>query len=724
MAGQQVLFTRQRHDAKRAGLHFDYRIVVGDKAYSWATKKPMPAPGEAIIFHEQPVHTADYALSPEIEIPDGNYGAGKTTLDYVRKAKLGFHSEEGRFTLHMGDDKFLLKKLDPVKYGGKAWLFRNVTPYTEGPESTFTHDGKTWLVDKALDAARGKSIRKAKVSDLDWVLDHTQINRQRLKTANPSIPALVLNDPKHGLVVLDGAHRLAKAKELGWQSIPVRYVERKELGRAITKKANVNRYLEKIAKAKQQHQLGDHQNDALSKLDRSKGVILHHSLGSGKTRTFLLAAQKALDEDKSKRALIIAPASLVSNVDNELTKHNIKLDRKRLDVYSYEKATNIAEQLGKNSYSIAIADEAQKLRNPGTKRVQSLAGLMAKADKRLLATATANYNNAGDIAPLLNIAAGKELLPENKKEFENRYVRHVKKNPGFIGTLLRHHPIEYDELKNTKELKEAFKDHLHFYDAKDDVNAQDKFPTQSERFVDVEMSPEQSRYYKYMENKLPFMIRMKVRHGMPVDKKEKAQLNAFSTGVRQVSNSHRHLVIGGHTNFSPKIEAAAKSLKEGYTRDPNFRGLVYSNFLEAGIHEYSRKLQGHKIPHGVFTGSLSSEQKNQLVADYNSGKTPVLLVSSSGSEGISLKGTKKVQILDQFFNPSRLKQVIGRASRYESHSHLPANERHVDVEHYRSVHPKPFLGKAPTSIDKYLSEMSEDKQDVFNQMKELMKEDS
>ena len=30
----QVLFTRQRHEADRAGLHWDYRIVIGDKAYS------------------------------------------------------------------------------------------------------------------------------------------------------------------------------------------------------------------------------------------------------------------------------------------------------------------------------------------------------------------------------------------------------------------------------------------------------------------------------------------------------------------------------------------------------------------------------------------------------------------------------------------------------------------------------------------------------------------
>lgn len=127
LVGREILFTRQRHEAKKAGLHWDYRLVFGDRAYSWATKKEMPEPGKATILFEQPVHDRHYALSKRVEIPEGEYGHGITTLDYVRKAKVADETEEDKLVINAGKDRFLLKKLDPVKYGEKAWLFKNLT---------------------------------------------------------------------------------------------------------------------------------------------------------------------------------------------------------------------------------------------------------------------------------------------------------------------------------------------------------------------------------------------------------------------------------------------------------------------------------------------------------------------------------------------------------------------------------------------------------------------
>lgn len=124
--GEEVLLVRQRHEAKRMGLHWDYRFVKGEHAYSYATKKEMPEPGKAIVLFEQPVHDRAYAMSERIEIPDGNYGAGVTTLDWARKAKIESH-EDGTMVIHANGERFLLKKLDDSKYGKKAWLFKNMS---------------------------------------------------------------------------------------------------------------------------------------------------------------------------------------------------------------------------------------------------------------------------------------------------------------------------------------------------------------------------------------------------------------------------------------------------------------------------------------------------------------------------------------------------------------------------------------------------------------------
>lgn len=130
LTGRDILFTRQSHDAKRAGFHYDYRLVLGPHAYSWATKKSLPEIGKSIILYEQPVHSKDYALRKRIVIPEGNYGAGTTVLDFVRKAKVEPETEDGKivFTVTSGNEKtrFLLKKLDSDKYSNKSWLFKNL----------------------------------------------------------------------------------------------------------------------------------------------------------------------------------------------------------------------------------------------------------------------------------------------------------------------------------------------------------------------------------------------------------------------------------------------------------------------------------------------------------------------------------------------------------------------------------------------------------------------
>jgi SNF2 family DNA or RNA helicase len=636
----EFLFTRQRHEADRMGLHYDLRLVHGDKAYSFATKKDMPGPGEIIGVFEQPVHDRAYALSKKVVIPAGQWGAGTTYLDWIRKAKVADHSTEDKLIIYTKDgEKFLLKK-SPTKENETSWIFRNIT-------------------------GMGKS-------------------------ENPYLKKI-------------------KAE--------------KEPKIEVEKQASTNIYLIKIAKqeAKKQEVLKKHQEEALAQLEESGGIILHHSTGSGKTKTFLEAIRRNQEKNKGSRSLIIAPASLTTNIDKEIAKHKIKLDRALLDVYSYEKATNIADQLRKNKYGIVVADEAHRLRNNKSKRVKELRDIISSADQRVLATATGTYNDLADMSTLVNIAANDEVLPEDRKAMEERYTKIDKEKVGILGKIMGEVPVENRNLTRKKELGEKLNKYVHYYDNRDDPEAAKKFPTKTEKVIDVEMSPEQDKYYRFTEGKIPFLLRVKLRHNLPLDKKERANLNAFSTGVRQVSNGYSQLKNDGKAEITPKIKKAVESLELGLKEDKNFRGLVYSNYLSASLGDYSKHLTSKKIAHNVYDGSLNREEKDRMVKEYNSGKTKVLLVSSSGAEGIDLKGTKKIQILEPHFNPSKIRQIVGRGVRYESHSHLPEDERHVDVEHYHSVHPKPMWGKSPTTIDKYLYEHSDDKQDLFEQLQDVMK---
>lgn len=232
LAGQKVLLTRQRHDAKRAGLHYDYRIVVGDKAYSWATKKELPDPGKSILLFEQPVHDSAYALSKKVVIPDGEYGAGVTTLDFVRKAQVAEGAKDNHFSLHFDGQKLTFWKIPPganfyqKKMGAKAkdvWMLWNRSDYKEGPESTYTHNGKIATVDSLISAAKKVPTVSMPISEMKWALKDAKINPDRLSKADLKHPVIAtLHDGR--ITVLDGTHRLAKAVKEGRSELGVKLV--------------------------------------------------------------------------------------------------------------------------------------------------------------------------------------------------------------------------------------------------------------------------------------------------------------------------------------------------------------------------------------------------------------------------------------------------------------------------------------------------------------------
>ena len=66
----------------------------------------------------------------------------------------------------------------------------------------------------------------------------------------------------------------------------------------------------------------------------------------------------------------------------------------------------------------------------------------------------------------------------------------------------------------------------------------------------------------------------------------------------------------------------------------------------------------------------------------------IILISSSGAEGISLKCVRQVHIMEPFWNYIRVNQVLGRAIRMESHDLLPEDERNVEQYIYLTMLPE------------------------------------
>ena len=57
----------------------------------------------------------------------------------------------------------------------------------------------------------------------------------------------------------------------------------------------------------------------------------------------------------------------------------------------------------------------------------------------------------------------------------------------------------------------------------------------------------------------------------------------------------------------------------------------------------------------------------------------VLMITAAGSEGINLRNTRYVHIMEPYWHPARVEQVIGRARRLCSHQSLPVQLQTVEV---------------------------------------------
>ena len=464
--------------------------------------------------------------------------------------------------------------------------------------------------------------------------------------------------------------------------------------------------------------LRPHQERVLRRLETSDGILVAHRVGAGKTLTSIAAGvQSGLPME------VITPASLTKNYEKELKKHVRGEVTAR--IRSYEKALRDVkndEDFGGGGF--IVLDEAHRLRNAGTQSSQLISPLVRSGKKRLLLTGTPIYNQPSDIAPLINLAAGKGVLPADPGGFNQKFIHEREVSPGLWQRLKGVEPGIVKELKNRDHLYAAMRNRVDLYDT-----PTDDYPAQEEERINVPMGMKQQQVYSTVMEQAPPHLRAKIRSGLPPSKAESSMMNMFTTAARQASLSPRPYVNDmtdeEELAETPKMKAAVERLKEMRAKDPNFRAVVYSNYLEAGIKSYARHLKEEGIPFKEFTGKVSKQEKAQRVLDFNTGKNPVLLVSSAGTEGLDLKGTKLVQVLEPHWNNAKVDQVIGRGVRYQSHSHLPPEERKVRVQRfYSTLQPtgleKMFRSRPGMSAEEWIQQRADEKTQLGNQLRDVM----
>ena len=178
--------------------------------------------------------------------------------------------------------------------------------------------------------------------------------------------------------------------------------------------------------------------------------------------------------------------------------------------------------------------------------------------------------------------------------------------------------------------------------------------------------------------------------------------------------------------------------------------------LYTGTETKEEKELVRKVYNGLWNElppSLSSGLK-EIAHNNNTGEIiKVFMITASGSEGINLRNTRYVHIMEPYWHPVRSEQVIGRARRICSHKELPDALQTVEVYVYLmsftreqllsdasielklkdlskreyNLTPeaeKPKLVKIPFTSDEALFEISSIKEEVSNQLIKSVKESS
>ena len=258
-------------------------------------------------------------------------------------------------------------------------------------------------------------------------------------------------------------------------------------------------------------------------------------------------------------------------------------------------------------------------------------------------------------------------------------------------------------------------------------------------------------------------------------------------------NANTLLTPEGLKNYSPKFLEILNRLK-----NPNNRGchLLYSNFrtlegigilkliFEAnGMREFRiQRADGKWVMEDIseedmekpafvlYTGTEDEEQKEIVRHIYNGSWDQVdqgswksdprelmhkirakyqnnlygnvikmFMITSAGAEGINLRNTRYVHVVEPYWHNVRLEQVVGRARRIKSHMDLPEEMRTVEVFIYMSTlsdnqrkddrYKELLLNdvsrvsqERTVTTDEYLYEIAQIKQKVNKQFLRLLKE--
>lgn len=383
--------------------------------------------------------------------------------------------------------------------------------------------------------------------------------------------------------------------------------------------------------------------------------ILADDMGLGKTVQAITAITQHHAKNKEARSLIVCPTSLLYNWKEELHKFNPKLkvcvvdgipnQRKKalqkigeyeVVITSYTLLQKDIETYSQAPFSYAILDEAQHIKNRGTRNAKSVK--MIQAAHRLILTGTPIENSLEELWSLMDY-----LMPG----FLSTYDRFLDKYIRVQGPL---------QMQNVEYLKRKVSPFI-LRRMKSDVLKD--LPPVSEIDYHCQLSDTQIELYKsYAASARDELVKLVEKEGF-----DKVQIHVLATLTR-LKQICCHPAIFAKEKAEPGDSAKYEMLLE------LLQTLVEGGHKTVIFSQYTRMLQIMRedfeqrgIPFAYLDGS--TKNRLEVVKAFNEDPAiPVFLVSlKAGGTGLNLVGADTVIHYDMWWNPAVENQATDRVHR-------------------------------------------------------------
>ena len=388
------------------------------------------------------------------------------------------------------------------------------------------------------------------------------------------------------------------------------------------------------------------------------GGILADDMGLGKTLEVisLLLAQK---EEGADPSLVVAPTSLVYNWADEVQRFAPELScvvvagtkkvreqllkeacKAKADfiVTTYNMLRSDSEAYAGQHFRYCFLDEAQHIKNPATKAAQAVKKLRRSCGVGFALTGTPIENNLTELWSIFDFIMPGFLLSHDR--FRQRYeLPIVRAELESAGRDLRRHIMPF-------VLRRLKKDVL------------TELPDKVESQLVNEMTAEQQKIYDahFVQAQKEFREELSQR-GFDASR---IYILSLLTRLRQIV-CEPALFLEDYKGGSGKLEQLEEVVGEAVAG--GHRLLIFSQFTKM-LGLIRARLEKNGIECFYLDGATPAKERIELVKAFNTGETPVFLISlKAGGTGLNLTGADMVIHYDPWWNPAVEDQATDRAYR-------------------------------------------------------------